>query len=123
MSISSVSVNIRDDDEPPSLPAITLSSNKAGVSEPDGTATVTAAVASGEEPASDLTINLTHSGGAADGSDYRVAALTIESGATSGQAELSVVDDSVVEGTEEIRPHRRRRRLPGQLAAFHEPGR
>ena len=103
MSISSVSVNIRDNDEPPSLPAITLSSDNAGVSEPDGTATVTATVDSGAEPANGLTINLTHSGGAANGSDYRVAALTIESGATSGQAQLSVVDDSVVEGAEEIR--------------------
>ena len=73
MSISSVSVNIRDDDEPPPLPRITLSSDEAGVSEPDGTAMVTAAVAIGEEPAGDLTINLTHSGQATNGTDYTVA--------------------------------------------------
>ena len=103
ISISSVSVNIRDNDEPPPLPAITLSSDGTSVSEPDGTATVTAAVAGGEEPADDLTINLTHSGRAANGADYRVATLTIESGATSGEAELTVLDDPVVEGTEEIR--------------------
>ena len=103
ISISSVSVNIRDNDEPPSLPTITLSSDGTSVSEPDGTAMVTVAVASGEEPADDLTINLTHSGKAASGTDYTVAALTLESGATSGEAELSVIDDSVVEGTEEIR--------------------
>ena len=103
MSISSVSVNIRDDDEPPPLPRITLSSDEAGVSEPDGTAMVTAAVASGEEPAGDLTINLTHSGQATNGTDYTVATLTIGSGETSGNAELSVIDDKFAEGTEEIR--------------------
>ena len=103
MSISSVSVNIRDDDEPPTLPRITLSSDEAGVSEPDGTAMVTAAVASGEEPAGDLTINLTHSGQATNGTDYTVATLTIGSGETSGNAELSVIDDKFAEGTEEIR--------------------
>ena len=103
MSISSVSVNIRDHDEPPPLPAITLSSDGSSVSEPDGTATVTASVASGEEPVDDLTVNLTHSGRAANGTDYTVATLTINSGATSGEAELTVVDDSVVEGTEGIR--------------------
>ena len=103
ISISSVSVNIRDNDEPLSLPTITLSSDGTSVSEPDGTAMVTVAVASGEEPADDLTINLTHSGKAASGTDYTVAALTLESGSTSGEAELSVIDDSVVEGTEEIR--------------------
>ena len=102
MSISSVSVNIRDD-EPPPLPRITLSSDEAGVSEPDGTAMVTAAVASGEEPAGDLTINLTHSGQATNGTDYTVATLTIGSGETSGNAELSVIDDKFAEGTEEIR--------------------
>ncbi len=103
ISISGVSVNIRDNDEPPPLPAITLASDQTSVSEPDGTATVTAAVASGEEPVDDLTINLTHSGRAANETDYTVAMLTIESGATSGEAELTVVDDSVVEGAEEIR--------------------
>ena len=103
MSISSVSVNIRDDDEPPTLPRITLSSDEAGVSEPDGTAMVTAAVASGEEPAGDLTINLTHSGQATNGTDYTVATLTIGSGETSGNAELNVIDDKFAEGTEEIR--------------------
>ena len=103
MSISSVSVNIRDDDEPPPLPRITLSSDEAGVSEPDGTAMVTAAVASGEEPAGDLTITLTHSGQATNGTDYTVATLTIGSGETSGNAELSVIDDKFAEGTEEIR--------------------
>ena len=103
MSISSVSVNIRDDDEPPPLPRIALSSDEASVSEPDGTAKVTAAVASGEEPADDLTINLTHSGQATNGTDYTVATLTIEGGAMSGNAHLSVVDDSIAEGTEEIR--------------------
>ena len=103
ISISSVSVNIRDNDEPPPLPAITLSSDGTSVSEPDGTVTVTAAVASGEEPADDLTINLTHSGQAANGTDYTVATLTIESGATSGEAELTVFDDPFFEGTEEIR--------------------
>ena len=103
MSISSVSVNIRDDDEPPPLPRITLSSDEAGVSEPDGTAMVTAAVAIGEEPAGDLTINLTHSGQATNGTDYTVATLTIGSGETSGNAELSVIDDKFAEGTEEIR--------------------
>ena len=103
MSISSVSVNIRDNDEPPPLPAITLSSDGTSVSEPDGTAKVTASVASGEEPVDDLTVNLTHSGRAANGTDYTVARLTINSGATSGEAELTVVDDSVVEGTEGIR--------------------
>ena len=103
ISISSVSVDIRDNDEPPPLPAITLSSDGSSVSEPDGTATVTASVASGEEPVDDLTVNLTHSGRAANGTDYTVARLTISSGATSGEAELTVVDDSVVEGTEEIR--------------------
>ena len=103
MSISSVSVKIRDDDEPPPLPRITLSSDEAGVSEPDGTAMVTAAVASGEEPAGDLTINLTHSGQATNGTDYTVATLTIGSGETSGNAELSVIDDKFAEGTEEIR--------------------
>ena len=103
MSISSVSVNIRDDDEPPTLPRITLSSDEAGVSEPDGTAMVTAAVASGEEPAGDLTINLTHSGQATNGTDYTVGTLTIGSGETSGNAELSVIDDKFAEGTEEIR--------------------
>ena len=103
MSISSVSVNIRDDDEPPPLPRITLSSDEAGVSEPDGTAMVTAAVASGEEPAGDLTINLTHSGQATNGTDYTVATLTIGSGETSDNAELSVIDDKFAEGTEEIR--------------------
>ena len=103
MSISSVSVNIRDDDEPPPLPRITLSSDEAGVSEPDGTAIVTAAVTGGEEPAGDLTINLTHSGQATNGTDYTVATLTIESGETSGNAELSVIDDKFAEGTEEIR--------------------
>ena len=102
MSISSVSVNIRDD-EPPPLPRITLSSDEAGVSEPDGTAMVTAAVAIGEEPAGDLTINLTHSGQATNGTDYTVATLTIGSGETSGNAELSVIDDKFAEGTEEIR--------------------
>ena len=64
---------------------------------------VTVAVAGGEEPSDDLTVNLTHSGQAVNGADYTVAALTIKSGATSGEAELSVVDDPVVEGTEEIR--------------------
>ena len=103
MSISSVYVNIRDDDEPPPLPRITLSSDEAGVSEPDGTAMVTAAVAIGEEPAGDLTINLTHSGQATNGTDYTVATLTIGSGETSGNAELSVIDDKFAEGTEEIR--------------------
>ena len=103
MSISSVSVNIRDNDEPPPLPRITLSSDEAGVSEPDGTAMVTAAVAIGEEPAGDLTINLTHSGQATNGTDYTVATLTIGSGETSGNAELSVIDDKFAEGTEEIR--------------------
>ena len=103
MSISSVSVNIRDDDEPPPLPRITLSSDEVGVSEPDGTAMVTAAVASGEEPAGDLTINLTHSGQATNGTDYTLATLTIGSGETSGNAELSVIDDKFAEGTEEIR--------------------
>ena len=103
MSISSVSVNIRDDDEPPPLPRITLSSDEAGVSEPDGTAMVTAAVASGEEPAGDLTINLTHSGQATNGTDYTVATLTIGSGESSDNAELSVIDDKFAEGTEEIR--------------------
>ncbi|MCY3756540.1 MAG: hypothetical protein OXG96_02345, partial [Acidobacteria bacterium] len=103
ISIPSVSVNIRDNDEPPALPRITLSSDTTGVSEPDGTARVTAAVASGEAPDDDLTVNLTHSGQAAHGVDYRIAALTIESGATSGEAELIVVDDPVTEGTEEIR--------------------
>ena len=103
MSISSVSVNIRDDDKPPPLPRITLSSDEAGVSEPDGTAMVTAAVAIGEEPAGDLTINLTHSGQATNGTDYTVATLTIGSGETSGNAELSVIDDKFAEGTEEIR--------------------
>ena len=103
MSISSVSVNIRDDDESPPLPRITLSSDEAGVSEPDGTAMVTAAVAGGEEPAGDLTINLTHSGQATNGTDYTVATLTIGSGETSGNAELSVIDDKFAEGTEEIR--------------------
>ena len=102
MSISSVSVNIRDD-EPPPLPRITLSSDEAGVSEPDGTAMVTAAVAIGEESAGDLTINLTHSGQATNGTDYTVATLTIGSGETSGNAELSVIDDKFAEGTEEIR--------------------
>ena len=102
MSISSVYVNIRDD-EPPPLPRITLSSDEAGVSEPDGTAMVTAAVAIGEEPAGDLTINLTHSGQATNGTDYTVATLTIEGGAMSGNAHLSVVDDSIAEATEEIR--------------------
>ena len=102
MSISSVYVNIRDD-EPPPLPRITLSSDEAGVSEPDGTAMVTAAVAIGEEPAGDLTINLTHSGQATNGTDYTVATLTIGSGETSGNAELSVIDDKFAEGTEEIR--------------------
>ena len=103
ISISSVSVNIRDNDVPASLPTITLSSDGTSVSEPDGTAMIIVAVASGEEPADELTINLAHSGQAAGGTDYTVAALTIESGATSGEAELSVIDDSIVEGTEEIR--------------------
>ncbi|MXZ35358.1 MAG: hypothetical protein F4Z21_08965, partial [Acidobacteria bacterium] len=103
ISISSVSVEIRDNDEPPPLPGITLSSDEASVSEPEGTLMVTVAVAGGEEPSDDLTVNLTHSGQAVNGADYTVAALTIRSGATSGEAELSVVDDPVVEGTEEIR--------------------
>ncbi len=103
MSISSVSVDIRDNDEAPPLPAITLSSDRTSVSEPDGTAMVTAAVAGGEEPAGDLTINLTHSGQATNGTDYTVATLTIGSGETSDNAELSVIDDKFAEGTEEIR--------------------
>ena len=103
ISISDVSVNIRDDDEPPPLPGITLSSDETSVSEPDGAATVTAAVAGGEEPPDDLTINLVHSGQADNGTDYTVARLTIERGATSGEAELSVLDDPFVEGREEIR--------------------
>ena len=103
ISISSVSVDIRDNDEQQPLPGITLSSEGASVAEPDGTVMVTVAVAGGEEPVDDLTVNLTHSGQAVNGADYTVAALTIEGGATSGEAELSVVDDAVVEGTEEIR--------------------
>ena len=102
VSISSVSVDINDNDEPPPLPTITLSSDEASVSEPDGTAKVTAAVASGEEPADDLTVNLTHSGLAANRTDYTVATLTIEGGATSGETELRVVDDLIAEGTEQI---------------------
>ena len=102
VSISSVSVDINDNDEPPPLPTITLSSDEASVSEPDGTAKVTAAVASGEEPADDLTVNLTHSGLAANRTDYTVSTLTIEGGATSGETELRVVDDLIAEGTEQI---------------------
>ena len=103
ISIPSVSVDIRDNDEPPALPRLSLSSDKAGASEPDGTATLTASVASGEEPPDDLAITLTHSGQAASGTDYTVATLTIEGGATSGETQLSVVDDPVAEGAEEIR--------------------
>ena len=94
----SVSVSVKDAENPP----ITLSSDRTSVSEPSGTATITARVPIGSEPEADLTITLAHSGTAADSSDYTVGALTILAGRTSGEATLSVADDSIDEDEETI---------------------
>ena len=94
-----VSVSVRDGENPP----ITLSSGRTSVSEPSGTATITASVPAGHEPETDLTITLAHSGTAAgSGTDYSVGALTILAGRTSGEATLSVADDSIDEDEETI---------------------
>ena len=93
-----VSVSVRDDEDPP----ITLTSNRTSVSEPSGTATITASVPVGYEPDAALTITLAHSGTAGSGTDYAVGALTIQSGQTSGEATLSVADDSIDEDEETI---------------------
>ena len=93
-----VSVSVRDDEDPP----ITLTSNRTSVSEPSGTATITASVPVGYEPDAALTITLAHSGTAGSGTDYAVGALTIQSGQISGEATLSVADDSIDEDEETI---------------------
>ena len=92
-----VSVSVRDDEPPP----ITLSSNRTSVSEPSGTATITASVPGGYAPDTDTPVSLARSGDAGS-SDYTVGALTILAGRTSGTATLSVTDDRIDEDAETI---------------------
>ena len=70
------------------------------VSEPSDTAEITVTVPTAVSSAT--TFSLTHSGSAKTPADYTVGTLTIASGKTSGTATLSVQDDSVLEGAQEI---------------------
>ena len=100
ITVGSVAVDVIDNEHAP----ITLTSNRTSVSEPSGTATITASVPSGYAPEADLTITLTHSGTAGHGasSDYTVGALTIPANRTEGTATLTVRDDSIDEDEETI---------------------
>ncbi len=93
-----LSIPLNDDETPP----ITLTSSAASVSEPSGTATITARVPAGSAPAEATTITLTHSGTATHSTDYTVGVLTIAANQTSGTATLTVSDDSIDEGQETI---------------------
>ncbi len=86
----------------PPLPRLTLESDLSILSEPSGTAALTVSVPSGSEPDEDLTVTLSHTGTAGEGSDYSVGTLTILAEQTSGEATLTVIDDTVYEGEESI---------------------
>ena len=98
------SVTVRPPAETP-----TLTSNRSSVSEPSDTAEITVTVPTAVSSAT--TFSLTHSGSAKTPADYTVGTLTIASGKTSGTATLSVQDDSVLEGAQEILEGGRRSRL------------
>ena len=100
-----LSITLADDDpEPEPDPAtLTLTAAPSTVSEPSGSTTLTVSVPSGDEPSSNLTVSLTHSGSAAHPDDYTVGTLTIAAGQRTGTATLTVADDSTYEGNETIR--------------------
>jgi len=98
-TVPKVSAAITDDDNPP---AVTLSLSDSPLAEDGGVATVTATLDAVSGRA--VTINLAYSGAASSGVDYSrsAASITIAAGATSGTVTLTGLDDTAVEGSEDL---------------------
>ena len=80
---------------------VTLSTSATTIAEPSGSATITATL--NNTSSADVTVNLSYSGTATNGSDFSGAtSITVSAGSTTGTITLSVTDDSNVEITETI---------------------
>ncbi|NDB30086.1 hypothetical protein EB155_11395 [archaeon] len=80
---------------------MTLSTSATTIAEPSGSATITATL--DNTSSADVTVNLSYSGTATNGSDFSGAtSITVSAGSTTGTITLSVTDDSNVEITETI---------------------
>jgi subtilisin family serine protease len=95
-------VIIADNDQPPPLPAITITATDASAAEPGNTGTFT--ISRSGSTASSLIVNYTISGTAQNGADYQSlsGSVTIAAGSSSANVAINPVDDSVVEGNETV---------------------
>ena len=88
------------DEATPDVATVSLS-GPPSVAEADTTTNYTLSV--DFTPATDITVTLTYSGTAADGTDYTgVTPVTILAGSTSANFTLDTIDDGLYEGTENI---------------------
>ena len=80
---------------------VTLSTSATTIAEPSGSATITATL--DNTSSADVTVNLSYSGTATNGSDFSGAtSITVSAGSTNGIITLSVTDDLDLEPTETI---------------------
>lgn len=93
-----IAMNITDDD---AKPTITLSTDKTSISENVETATITATLSN--KSYQDVTVNLTYSGTAVNGTDYISAGtITIPAGSLSATATVTTIDNSAYEAAKNI---------------------
>ena len=100
-SAANASVTTTINDEAPGDTATVSLVGPASVTEGDTTTPFTVSV--DETPVSDITVTLTYSGTAADGTDFTgIASATITAGATSTRFTIDTIDDPLAEGAEDI---------------------
>ncbi len=90
--------------QPTTYPAITLATSATSIAENSGT-TVTLTVTASKISDEDITVTLSTSGTATDGTDYSTvngSSLTITAGATAATKIFTATDDSTYEGSESI---------------------
>lgn len=89
----------------PSSPSISISKNFTGINGVEKDATYTIGITLSEEQVVDITLNLFQSGGnATEGEDFTLSThqVIIPAYTTYAEASLSIVEDTVIEGTETL---------------------
>ena len=100
-SAANASVTTTINDEAPGDTATVSLVGPASVTEGDTTTPFTVSV--DETPVADITVTLTYSGTAADGTDFTgIASATILAGQTSTRFTIDTIDDPLAEGAEDI---------------------
>ena len=101
-SPNTATITIADNDQPPPLPAVTVTAPDASAAEPANTGTFR--VTRTGSTASSLTVNYTLGGMAENGTDYQRLSdsVTIPAGSSSANIIVNPIDDSAVENTETV---------------------